>query len=155
MTIGITALIKPSKILIISLVLMSFFALLSILWAAFLLWHHHYSHLIITTFFMIGLMLMWFLWKYWGSLKIIQLEITNKGDMLLRYLDKDGNIEQFESETVQLQANTVLLPFLMVVLLKTHHGNRLSLPIFPDSVEGNTFRKLSVALRWISVRSHE
>jgi hypothetical protein len=155
MTIGITAIIKPSRVLTFSLLLMVLLTFFSIIWALFCLSRYQYFYFFCILFFLIGLILIRFFWNYWENLKIFQLEISNKGDMVLRYVDRYGYIEKTEAEIVYLQPHTVLWPFFIILLLKTQQNKIINLPIFLDSVEKNTFRSLSVAIRWISVRTNE
>lgn len=85
------------------------------------------------------------------------IDISDKGQIRVRVADAfvtdDANVNQFLQNTpvFVLQKHSTLWSQLLLLRLRSGEGKSLVLLIFKDSVSAESFRKLSVALRWIAV----
>jgi toxin CptA len=94
------------------------------------------------------------------SRKTIQLDISGTGQIRLRNAEvKPSCTATFRphvkeiGEVVRLMDNSTLLPRMLVLRLRSESGRVTVVLVFPDSVNRETFRALSVACRWISVQN--
>jgi hypothetical protein len=56
-------------------------------------------------------------------------------------------------EVVSLMSDSTLWPFLLLLRLRTCNDQIKIVPILPDSVDADAFRRLSVACRWIAAHN--
>lgn len=63
-------------------------------------------------------------------------------------------MRRHEGEIMYLMHGSTLWPQLLLLRLQSEKGQLCVLPILPDCVAPKTFRALSVALRWIALRSN-
>lgn len=61
-----------------------------------------------------------------------------------------GQLDSTSMPATYLMAGSVITPFLLVLRLAQNHGSINTLVIFPDSVSGDAFRRLSLACRWLA-----
>jgi toxin CptA len=59
-----------------------------------------------------------------------------------------------DGEVVSLMANSTLWPYLLLLRLKTEQQRITVLPILPDSIDEGGFRALSVACHWIAAHNN-
>ncbi|WP_420475269.1 protein YgfX [Noviherbaspirillum sp. ST9] len=94
------------------------------------------------------------------SRKTIQLDISGTGQ--IRLLNVGGeppctatmrpHVKEI-GEVVRLMDNSTLWPHMLLLRLRSESGQTTVVPVFPDSVDREAFRALSVACRWISVQN--
>jgi toxin CptA len=56
-------------------------------------------------------------------------------------------------EVVRLMDNSTIWPYMLLLRLRSDAGRTTVVPVFPDSVDREAFRALSIACRWISVQN--
>jgi len=92
--------------------------------------------------------------------KTIQLDISGTG--LIRLLKAGGkpsctttirpHVREI-GEVVRLMHNSTIWPYMLLLRLQSESGRTTVVPVFPDSVDREAYRALSVACRWISVQN--
>lgn len=89
--------------------------------------------------------------RYYRRQQAVQLDISDSGDIIFRVLGVKSS--HFDSLNVKLSEKSTLWPQLMLLSLCTVDGQTFMVPILPDSVDTVTFRKLSVALNWLAMHA--
>lgn len=151
MSIAITTIIKPSRLFFFLLMFINLLCLVSLFWSIFLVKNSSSNELILV--FIVAVVWVgsfFFQRQYLKQRRIVQLSISSKGRLILRELDENQNFTY--GERVELISGSVLWSFLMMVHLKSQQGHKIILPIFFDSVDKDTFRRLSVAFHWLMIR---
>jgi hypothetical protein len=149
MSIAITATVVPSRFLAGMLVFMFSLANLGIGYAGFSLGiKPFYIFLIVMVCVSLSA---YKLLRFYRRQHAIRLDISNSGDIIFRSLA--SNSFGSESIAMRLSEGSTLWPQLMVLSLRSHDGNVVVVPILRDCVDPGTFRKLSVALNWIAMKS--
>lgn len=92
------------------------------------------------------------LYNYWlfGTYRSCRLDISALGEMRLSNQDIAGSMR---SIPVQLMAGSTLWSFFMLLRLRSADRKVTVLPFFSYSLAPESFRRLSVACRWIAARS--
>ncbi|OWW19418.1 protein YgfX [Noviherbaspirillum denitrificans] len=95
-----------------------------------------------------------------ASRKTIQLDISGIGQIRLLTLEGNRSCSSKKrphvtgmGDLVRLMDNSTIWTCLLLLRLQSEDGRMTVVPIFPDSVDRESFRALSVACRWISVRN--
>lgn len=94
------------------------------------------------------------------SRKTIQLDISGTGQIrLLKAVGQPSctaairpHVKEI-GEVVRLMKDSTIWPHMLVLRLQSESGRTTVVPVFPDSVDREAFRALSVACRWISVQN--
>ncbi|MDY7538289.1 protein YgfX [Undibacterium sp. 5I1] len=82
----------------------------------------------------------------------VKIDIAASGRIILRRFIKQS--DAWQSYVVTMTDATTLWPHLLLLHLQSQddQGRRIHIvPILPDCVDARTWRKLSVALRWIAI----
>lgn len=98
-----------------------------------------------------------------GARKTFHIDISGVGQIRLRqdidlaasaahteYAITDG---QSGTEVVQLLADSTLWPHFMLLRLKSDSGRIAAIPVLPDSMDADSFRRLALACRWIAAQT--
>lgn len=99
--------------------------------------------------------------------EIYRIDISGIGQIRLTILDalpikspvmdevslSDGDEFQWRGGIVCLLENSTIWPHLLLLRLRSEDGNITFVSVLPDCVSKASFRKLSVACRWISIRN--
>jgi hypothetical protein len=149
MSIAVSATILPSRILTSMLAFMYVFANASIGYVGLSVEVGNMATLIIV---LISSMLsLTMLLRYFRGQLLVRLDISDSGEMIFRILRR--NPSSSESLHVKLLERSTLWPHLILLSLCSDDGKVFVVPILRDSVDGASFRKLSVALNWITTHS--
>jgi toxin CptA len=98
------------------------------------------------------------------SRKTLGIDISGIGQIRLNeytVLDEATRAEQFSGslhskwQVVRLREGSILWPMLLVLFVEYENGSIEVLQILPDCVPSDTFRALAVACRWIGARNHD
>lgn len=92
--------------------------------------------------------------------KTIQLDISGTGQIRLLKVrgqssctvGKRPHVKEI-GELVRLMEDSTIWPRLLLLRFRSKGGSLTVVPILPDSVDKESFRALSVACRWISTRN--
>ncbi|HVL76824.1 MAG TPA: protein YgfX [Noviherbaspirillum sp.] len=90
--------------------------------------------------------------------KTIHMEITRGGQIRIREAVVERSCGEAnrphveEAEAVRLMPESTIWPQLLLLRLQAESGKITSLAILPDSVRGDTFRALAASCRWIAAR---
>lgn len=92
--------------------------------------------------------------------KTIQLDISGAGQIRLLKAEVKPSCTATNwphvgeiGEVVRLMDNSTIWPHMLLLCLRSEAGRTTVVPVFPDSVDREAFRALSVACRWISVQN--
>lgn len=100
--------------------------------------------------------------RAFGDRKTCRIDISGVGQIRLTILRKYpqpdrqspyGHGDYSEGDIVRLMSDSTFWPCLLLLRLKDERRNINTLFILPDSVSRESFRRLSVACRWIAVHS--
>ena len=91
--------------------------------------------------------------SFWCVRKPVQLHISNSGQMTLNL----PGTSRFPARSVQVELGekSTLWPSLLSLYLRAEDGGLHKLLVLPDSLDDDSFRALSVALRWINRHKKE
>lgn len=146
MSIAVSATILPSRLLSGMLMFMLAIANAAIGYAGYCA-EVDKMHLLITVLVSSLLSLTMFL-RYYRRQHLVRLDISDSGDIIFRVMGADTS--RLKSLNVKLSERSTLWPHLMLLSLFTDDGKNIVLPILRDSIDTDTYRKLSVALNWIA-----
>jgi toxin CptA len=166
MSIAMSVLVKPSRLLLVLTAGMGLAVVLSagrMVYAEF----GHYSSLQrlliagITLLIMLLIAIWGFFQAFWQR-KTFRIDISAIGQIrLAEYSDVavSPDKEKFperesDSEMVQLMGDSTIWPNLLLLRFCTERGQVIVLPILPDSISSNSFRALSVACHWIAAHNN-
>lgn len=144
MSIAVSARILPSRILASMLALMLAIANAAIAYTGFSVKIDKITIFIFV--FFSSLLSLFMLLRYYRRQQAVQLTISDSGAIIFRVMGSN-------SLNVKLSASSTLWPQLMLLFLCDDDGQSIVLPILRDSVDAATFRKLSVALRWVAMQA--
>lgn len=130
-----TLFLKPSRRLILLLVLAHFVAMVSLLVAAIPEW------LLIGLGLLVLLSLVRFLMRSLGARRYASLTLQPDGTLVYA-------LENGESGWVRVDAQSTLMPWLVVLLMRDDRQRGLSLTLLPDALSAEDFRQLRLWLRW-------
>lgn len=98
-----------------------------------------------------------------GARKTFHIDISGVGQIRLRqdidlaasaahtkHAITDG---QSGAEVVQLLADSTLWPHFMLLRLKFDNGRIAAIPVLPDSMDADSFRRLALACRWVAAQT--
>lgn len=93
--------------------------------------------------------------------KTIQLDISGVGQVRLTEVSSPGpctttnwpHVRTVE-DVFRLMPNSTLWPHLLLLRLKAESGKTVTVPVLPDCVSRDKFRALSVACRWIAMHDN-
>ncbi len=92
--------------------------------------------------------------------KTIQLDIAGTGSLRITELRYSGACASekrphlaIRDEAVLLMKDSTIWPHLLLLRLQSESGKIFTVPVLPDSVSSDSFRALSVACRWIARRN--
>jgi toxin CptA len=95
-----------------------------------------------------------------GIRKILQLDIAATGLIHLSVFEEKAPCSELDwphvgtgRQVVQLMAGSTIWPCLLLLRLRTEDRSIRVVPILPDSVSRESFRALSVAFRWMARQS--
>lgn len=149
MSIAVSATVLPSRILAGMLVFIAALANGAICYSALSV---DGSKIIIFVFIFINSLLsLYMLFRYFKRRQAIRLDISDAGEIILRILAL--NPSNVDSVNVKLTEKSTLWPHLLLLSLSSDDGQIYILAILHDSVEANTFRKLSIAFNWIAMHA--
>ncbi len=149
MSIAVSATIQPSRMLASMLASMFVLANFAIVYAGLCTQVDKITILVIVL--LSGLLSLTIFLRYCRRQHSVQLDISDSGDMIVRVLR--ANPSYFDSLNVKLSERSTLWQQLMLVSLYSDNGQNITLPILRDSVDVDTYRKLSVALNWIAMHT--
>jgi toxin CptA len=156
MTIAVSVLVRPSRILLTLVTGMS--ASVSICGGLFFFAPHDVLSLLslaslLTVCIVIGLTAFFLMCSGRKAFRIdisgtgqIRLNDTSRGDVL-----SDGG--GTGSQIVQLLSNSTLWATLLILRLQSEAGRVTVVPVFPDSLGCDDFRAVCVACRWIAAQN--
>ncbi|RZI40162.1 hypothetical protein EGT07_25265 [Herbaspirillum sp. HC18] len=94
--------------------------------------------------------------------KPIHIDISGTGQIRLRKVgeihpctDADRPHLNTMGEVVRLMNDTTIWPRMLILRLQAANGEITIVPVFPDGVSRHGFRALEVACRWISLQKDE
>ena len=87
--------------------------------------------------------LVWQLVRMFGARRIVRLALHKDG--ALDYRRQDG-----ETASVRVDPQSMVAPWLTVLLLRRTQGRRLALTLLPDALDEEDFRRLRLWLRWLA-----
>jgi hypothetical protein len=151
MSIAVSALVRPSRLLAQLSVLMGAVLIVTAVWLEFVVDEPlHHALAAVCASISVALVLFPLL-----SRKSFRIDITGLGQIRLvdTSLVADAaltNPSASAGEVVQLLRSSTFWSSLMVLRLQSDSGRISVLIIFPDSMDGEVFRALSVACRWIA-----
>lgn len=97
--------------------------------------------------------------QFYFTQKFCLISISSSGQIRLLELGSStrNELEEFSTDSaawlvVKLLENSTLWPQLLLLRLRSETGRLIVLPILSDSVSFQSFKSLSVACRWITVR---
>lgn len=149
MSIAVSARILPSRILASLLALMLAIANAAIAYTGFSVNIDKITIFILV--FFSGLLSLFMLFRYYRRQQAVQLTISDSGAIIFGVMG--SNPSHLDSLNVKLSESSTLWPQLMLLFFCDDDGQSLVLPILRDSVDAGTFRKLSVALRWVAMQA--
>lgn len=82
-----------------------------------------------------------------------QIRLVEDSALAARSFDNDSPSGESDGEIVSLMDDSTLWPCLLILRLKAENQGVKVVFVLPDSVEKSAFKALSVACRWISMRS--
>jgi hypothetical protein len=82
-----------------------------------------------------------------------QIRLVEDSALAARSFDNDSPNRNGDGEIVSLMDDSTLWPCLLILRLKAENQEVKVVFVLPDSVEKSAFKALSVACRWISMRS--
>lgn len=92
--------------------------------------------------------------------KPIHIDISGTGQLRLAEIDAIRPCRGAEwphvkgsAEVVQILTNSTIWPHMLLLRLRADSGRLIVLPILPDCVSRDSFRALSVACRWIAAHN--
>jgi len=98
-----------------------------------------------------------------GARKTFHIDISGVGQIRLRqdtdlaasaaHTENAMTDGQSSEEVVQLLADSTLWPHFMLLRLQLARGGIVSIPVLPDSMDATSFRRLSLACRWIAAQT--
>lgn len=98
-----------------------------------------------------GLLTVLALVRFFRSRVLVNLDISKTGNMILRIpAPRNGAPAAF---AVRLNQRSTFWPVLLLLHLQPDVGPAIILPVLPDSVAPDVFRKFFVSLRWISAHA--
>jgi toxin CptA len=158
--IAVSVLVRPSRVLLLSVYVMAFMALL----AAFLILFEPYElspgiRLQIWAIASISVGVAVF--KAIRTRKTFHIDISGIGQIRLTQYSGVSAFDENErlaldgasGLVVHLRPDSVLWPQCLLLRLKPEHGSVYSIPVLPDSISGHGFAELSVACRYIATRN--
>lgn len=77
----------------------------------------------------------------WGQGHGVALNLQSDGQLEYHY--QDGSIV-----TAHVESESTVMPWLVILLLRSTNGQRISLVLLPDAVASEDFRRLRLWLRW-------
>jgi hypothetical protein len=80
-----------------------------------------------------------------------QIDISATGEIILRTVSADSEV--LHHERVHLAQESTLWPQMMLLHFRSETGQTTVFPVLRDSVDINTFRRLSVAFQWIAMHA--
>lgn len=149
MSIAVSAIILPSRILAGMLVFMFVIANAAIGYAGYSAELNKIYLLIIIL--VNSLLSVAIFLGYYRRQHSVRLDISDSGDILLRGLGSKPS--HFETLNVRLSERSTFWPQMMLLSFRSEEGQSVVLPILQDSVDAATYRKLAVALNWIATHA--
>lgn len=151
MSIAVSALVRPSRLLAQLSVLMSIDLIVTAIWLERVA-NEPLHHALATVCAIVSVAIVLFLLR---SRISVRIDITGIGQ--IRLVDTSlvanaalTNPSASAGEVVQLLRSSTFWSSLMVLRLQSDSGRISVLIILPDSMDGEAFRSLSVACRWIA-----
>lgn len=100
--------------------------------------------------------------QFYRGRKTIRIDISGTGKIWLTHYsvletlslisEEAGSFKKNEGVLVQLMEGSTLWSNLLLLHLRSEQGDIFILPILPDCVTSEVFRALSVAFRWIAMQ---
>ena len=156
MTIAVSAVIRPSRLSLILILLFAFNLCLT----AVLLFHRLESFLgfiqRLTVAVVCVIPVFALLISVFRSRNIVRIDISGNGQIRLFHTKRSAHTFQFQNnfeigrndyEIVRLLGDSTLWPYYLSLRLQSNTGKIFVVSIFPDSVEQSLYRSLLVALR--------
>lgn len=98
--------------------------------------------------------------RAWHDRTDVQLTVHEDGRMFVRRiipgdLRRNSAAHQVDTDSLPVSALTgsTILPCLLLLRLHVTQGRLLTIPVFFDSLVGDEFKRLSVAVMWIASRN--
>lgn len=160
MTIAVSAIVQPSRLLIVMVGVISILA--SVI--AILVATGHVGHLQFAPRLALGSAAFFLsLFGFYHGIrdrKPIQLDISGTGLIRLTEMDDRGACMNpnwphvsYSGELVRLMRTSTIWPNLLILRLQSDDGKITILPILPGCVASDSFRAISVACRWIAAQN--
>lgn len=159
MSIAVTAVVRPSRLLLVMVTV----AWLCVILIAGLVGCNYlgilplWERLFLALTYFVMASSCWSLFFF--AQRFYLIAISSAGQIRLLKLDSSANDVQqvFGTDNpgwfvVNIMEDSTLWPKLLLLRLRSDNGGLTILPILPDSVSLQTFRSLSVACRWIAAR---
>lgn len=159
MTIAVSVMVSPSRMLIIavrSMALLAVFAIVLILFANANLSAIFRFQIVLVASILLGSAL--FLLQRPGKTFHIdisgigQIRLTQYSGVSIPYKNTGMPLDGSSGQLVQLSPDSILWPHLMLLRLKAAQGETLSIPVLNDSVNASDFAQLLVACKWIAAQ---
>lgn len=149
MTIAVSTIVHPSRMLIYMLVLMLAFSNGIV---AYITYQFEFKLTVVFALTLVfGVVSFLFALRFYRAQQVIQLDISDSGDIILRLVNsKTSNVEAFN---VKLIDKSTFWSQLLLLHLRSDDQRVRVFTILPDCVDADTFRRLSVAVQWISTRT--
>lgn len=94
----------------------------------------------------------WLLHRFWRAQLVYQLQVSEAGDLVLRRLGV--SFEIIDTWQVELKAAALCSSFLTIFCLREIESNKeRRLLVCVDSLSGDAYRQLGIALRWLESKS--
>lgn len=100
--------------------------------------------------------------QFYRGRKTIRIDISGAGKIWLTHYsvletvnptsEEAGSLQENEGVLVQIMEGSTLWSNLLLLQLRSERGDIYTLPILPDCVTSEVFRALSVAFRWIAMQ---
>lgn len=162
MTIAVSAVIRPSRVFLVLVLLFS----LNLCVTAILLWHRLIGLFNLVQCLAVLLVcvipVFALLYPVFSSRNIVRIDISGNGQIRLFHTKRRSSANQFQKnseinlhagEIVRLLGDSTLWPYYMSLRLQSDTGRIFTVSIFPDAVDKKIYRSLIVALR--CVKNHD
>ncbi len=147
MSIAVSFLIRPSVWLNRLVILLSGLVCVA-LWATLSLKNEFFPFV-----WRVGLVLVcagiyaWRLYTFFSQQKVYGFYVSNVGKIVIHSeFNKERSVQR---EQFFLDTSSVIWPYILSLQLR-NENRTLSLLVLPDSVSGEEFRRLSIAMRWLA-----
>lgn len=149
MAIALSATIHPSRMLAVMLVLMVVVANGSIAYLILSFERDLIEVISLTAVF--GLASLFVMLRFFRMRQSVQLDISDSGNIILRVLTSD--VPGMDSVNVVMIDKSVLWSALLLLHLRSDDGRVRVFVVMRDCLDADSFRRLSVAVRWIAMHT--